>query len=77
MPSPRLMVAADAFALAEATTAEALRQALGSSMQAAGLAVAAEVELAAGLAPHGLGKLTDWFDVFRICQVSRLWSRGS
>lgn len=64
----RWLLSADALALAQGPTSQALRQVL-STRFASLVGQPAEVHVASGLADQGLGKLTDWFDVFRICQV--------
>ncbi|GFR45104.1 hypothetical protein Agub_g6481 [Astrephomene gubernaculifera] len=86
----RCMVARDAFALAEPATAQALREVISgpSSTVPSGAATAAvahklrellggepvEVDVAAPLAAQGLGALTDWVAVFRVCQAFEVWS---
>ncbi|KAG2488367.1 hypothetical protein HYH03_013056 [Edaphochlamys debaryana] len=71
----RGLLARDAFALAEPATAAALHAVLGSqpTKVAALLGGLPEVDVAAPLAPQGLGAFVDWMGVFRVCQGFEVW----
>lgn len=84
-PLKRWLLATDAFALAEGPTAAALQAALQKAAPAVSARFPAgaceEVGIAGGsggstsgparqqLQQQGLGELTSWLDVFRVCQV--------
>jgi len=83
-PLTRLLIATDAFALADPPTSSAVGQVLQAALQQLqagtlwpGLHVG-DVCVATGrteLADAGLGSLLQWFDAFRVCQAAEIWQQ--
>ena len=66
----RWLVARDAFSLAEASTTKALNDALSKRLDDVQGVLGPPSEIDVGGVQ---GQLTDWFDIFRICQPYEIW----
>jgi len=71
----RWLVGRDAFALAQDDTSPAIYKTLSPQFDRVCEVLGSkpvELDVAAGL-QGGLGELTAWFDVFRVCQAGEIW----